>query len=153
MRWRRVRDWGDYLRAETLADQLILGEPPADAHVETLQHDDQRTTSASAAADELTGLGAPATVGAGRTGSRVRPERGQEEGGARPPRPRHCDRGRKPRELATGAGHRRREGRGSRTIREPENLPGTLNLTAGLRGEARVTHAESPSPRRIPTRP
>ena len=37
-----VREWGDYIRAETLADELVLAEPPAGAHVETLQHDDQR---------------------------------------------------------------------------------------------------------------
>jgi isoleucyl-tRNA synthetase len=37
-----VQDWGAYIRAETLADELILAEPPAGAHVETLQHDDQR---------------------------------------------------------------------------------------------------------------
>src|SRR5262249_54827152 len=36
-----VREWGDYLRAEVLADEVILGEPPAGAHVETLEHEGQ----------------------------------------------------------------------------------------------------------------
>jgi hypothetical protein len=27
--------WSDYIRAETLTDELVAGEAPADAHVET----------------------------------------------------------------------------------------------------------------------
>jgi isoleucyl-tRNA synthetase len=34
-----VRQWGDYIRAETLADDLILDVPAAAAHVETLDLD------------------------------------------------------------------------------------------------------------------
>ena len=30
-----MKDWGSYIQAETLTDELIPGEPPADAHVET----------------------------------------------------------------------------------------------------------------------
>ena len=36
-----VREWGDYLRAEVLADEVVLGEPAAGAHVETLEHEGQ----------------------------------------------------------------------------------------------------------------
>ncbi len=36
-----VREWEDYLRAEVLADDLVLAEPPAGAHTETLDHDGQ----------------------------------------------------------------------------------------------------------------
>ena len=71
------------------------------------------------------------------TGSQVRPCCGaKREGGARPPRPRHCDRGRNPHvsPLARGAG----KGAGSRTIRESGDLPGARALLTGLRGEARA---------------
>ena len=41
---RVVERWGDYVRAETLADQLFLATPPAHAHVETLEDDGHRIT-------------------------------------------------------------------------------------------------------------
>jgi isoleucyl-tRNA synthetase len=34
-----VREWGDYIRTETLADEVVLAEPPPGAHTETLEHD------------------------------------------------------------------------------------------------------------------
>jgi isoleucyl-tRNA synthetase len=39
-----LSQWGDYIRAETLADQLSFGAPPAHAHTETLEEDGQRLT-------------------------------------------------------------------------------------------------------------
>ncbi len=36
-----VQKWGDYIRAETLADDLLLTEPADNAHVETLELDGQ----------------------------------------------------------------------------------------------------------------
>ncbi len=51
------------------------------------------------------------------------PRAGHREGGAKPPRPRHCNRGRNPQEpLAWRAPGW--EGVGSRTIRKPGDLPG-----------------------------
>src|SRR4029453_2634304 len=50
--------------------------------------------------------------------------RGPREGGANPPRPRHCNRGRNSQvPLAMS-----REGAGSRTIRKPGDLPGRIHL-------------------------
>jgi isoleucyl-tRNA synthetase len=34
-----VRQWGDYIRSETLAEELALAPPPPGAHTETLDHD------------------------------------------------------------------------------------------------------------------
>ncbi|HEX9374080.1 MAG TPA: DUF5915 domain-containing protein, partial [Roseiflexaceae bacterium] len=34
-----IERWGDYIRAETLADDLLLAEPPAGAHAEALDLD------------------------------------------------------------------------------------------------------------------
>jgi len=43
--WARVvGQWGDYIRTETLADELSLAAPPADAHTETLEEDGHRIT-------------------------------------------------------------------------------------------------------------
>jgi hypothetical protein len=36
---RVVQLWGEYIRAETLADDLLLAEPPAGAHAEALDLD------------------------------------------------------------------------------------------------------------------
>jgi len=36
--------WGDYIRAETLTDELVAGEAPADAHVETHKIDGKAIT-------------------------------------------------------------------------------------------------------------
>jgi isoleucyl-tRNA synthetase len=41
---RVVGRWGDYVRGETLADELVLAAPPAQAHVELLEEDGQRIT-------------------------------------------------------------------------------------------------------------
>ena len=65
----------------------------------------------------------PALIRSARSGSSGSPARGaHREGGANPPRPRHCVRGRNPRR-ATGRRRRGREGVGSRTIREPGDRP------------------------------
>jgi hypothetical protein len=34
-----VAEWGDYIRGETLADLLVLGDPPAHAHTETVEEE------------------------------------------------------------------------------------------------------------------
>ncbi len=39
-----VQQWGDYIRAETLADDLALAAPPSGAHAETLDLDGQTIT-------------------------------------------------------------------------------------------------------------
>ena len=39
-----VHEWGDYIRAETLADDLVLEAPPASAHTEALDLDGQTIT-------------------------------------------------------------------------------------------------------------
>ena len=39
-----VRQWGDYIRAETLADDLILAAPLDGAHAETLDLDGRTVT-------------------------------------------------------------------------------------------------------------
>ena len=39
-----LRVWGDYIRSETLADSLALAAPPAGAHTEQLELDDQTLT-------------------------------------------------------------------------------------------------------------
>jgi isoleucyl-tRNA synthetase len=39
-----VRQWGDFIRTETLADDLTLAAPPGHAHTETLEEDGQRIT-------------------------------------------------------------------------------------------------------------
>jgi isoleucyl-tRNA synthetase len=36
--------WGDYVRGETLADEILLAAPPAQAHVERLEEDGHRVT-------------------------------------------------------------------------------------------------------------
>ncbi|MEM8536035.1 MAG: DUF5915 domain-containing protein, partial [Chloroflexota bacterium] len=36
-----VQTWGDYIRTETLADELVLDAPPSDAHTEALELDNQ----------------------------------------------------------------------------------------------------------------
>jgi isoleucyl-tRNA synthetase len=36
--------WGDYLRGETLADSLMVGDAPAGAHVETVEIDEGTVT-------------------------------------------------------------------------------------------------------------
>jgi isoleucyl-tRNA synthetase len=41
---RVVGRWGEYLRGETLADELVLAAPPAHAHVERLEEDGHRIT-------------------------------------------------------------------------------------------------------------
>ncbi|MGH7265600.1 MAG: DUF5915 domain-containing protein, partial [Candidatus Rokuibacteriota bacterium] len=41
-----VSQWGDYIRTETLADELRVGAPPAQAHRETLEEDGQPLTVA-----------------------------------------------------------------------------------------------------------
>jgi hypothetical protein len=68
------------------------------------------------------------------TGSQVRPSRAKRQGGARPPRPRHCDRGRNPQtnHWRASPGRARRV----RTIRESGDLPGHPALLTGLRGES-----------------
>src|SRR5207244_4661545 len=62
--------------------------------------------------------------------SRPGAHEGPREGGASPPRPRHCNRGRNPREPLAVAGW---EGAGSRTIREPGDLPGRSRLNRSSR--------------------
>jgi hypothetical protein len=32
-----IQQWGDYIRAETLADDLLLTDPPSGAHAENLE--------------------------------------------------------------------------------------------------------------------
>jgi hypothetical protein len=32
-----IQQWGDYIRAETLADDLLLADPPSGAHAEVLE--------------------------------------------------------------------------------------------------------------------
>jgi len=39
---RVVRQWGDYVRAETLATDLVLAPPPPSAHVETMEEEGER---------------------------------------------------------------------------------------------------------------
>jgi isoleucyl-tRNA synthetase len=41
---RVVGGFGDYIRTETLADELVVGEPPASAHVEALEEEGCRVT-------------------------------------------------------------------------------------------------------------
>ncbi len=41
-----VTQWGEYIRAETLADELAVAAPPGHAHTETLEEDGQRITVA-----------------------------------------------------------------------------------------------------------